>query len=86
MFELLRAVDPPASATEATRQVRAAVKETAARLRNTAAVCRRSYIHPAVIDAHTAGTLQEIRNGRHSSAAREWLSDDELGLMTLLER
>jgi DNA topoisomerase IB len=29
-------------------------------LGNTAAVCRRSYIHPAVIEAHKEGTLAAI--------------------------
>lgn len=85
-FELLHGVDPPSSPTEATRQVREAVKETAARLRNTAAVCRRSYVHPVVIEAHTDGTLQAITNGRHPAATRRWLSDVELGLLTLLKQ
>ena len=85
-FELLRHVDLPNSPAEAIRQVREAIKETASRLRNTAAVCRRSYVHPSVIEAHLDGTLRGVGKGRHSAAEREWLSDEELGLLTLLKR
>jgi len=46
---------PPESATAAKRQVAAAVKVVAERLRNTPAVCRSSYIHPAVLEAYAAG-------------------------------
>lgn len=35
------------------------VKEVAAGLGNTPAVCRKAYIHPAVMDSFRAGTLHE---------------------------
>lgn len=38
------------------RHVLAAIRIVAERLRNTPAVCRSSYIHPAVLDAYVAGT------------------------------
>jgi DNA topoisomerase-1 len=37
--------------------VTGAVKEVAAVIGNTPAVCRASYIHPAIIEAYHAGTL-----------------------------
>jgi DNA topoisomerase-1 len=40
------------------RGVVQAVKEVAQQLGNTAAVCRKSYIHPAVFDAYLQGGLQ----------------------------
>ena len=45
----------PTSATNARKQVLAAVKVVAERLRNTPAVCRSSYIHPAVLEAYSQG-------------------------------
>jgi DNA topoisomerase-1 len=47
--------EPPTSATEARRGVSAAIKEVAAQLSNTPAVCRSSYIDPRVIDRFSEG-------------------------------
>jgi DNA topoisomerase-1 len=50
--------------------VRQAIKHTAQQLGNTAAICRRCYVHPAVIKSFSDGSLIEIfdsigsRNGR----------------------
>jgi DNA topoisomerase I len=44
---------------ESRKALLAAVRATAARLGNTAAVCRKSYIHPAVLDAHLDGRLAD---------------------------
>lgn len=46
-----------ASATEAKRQANEAIAAIARRLGNTPAVCRKSYVHPAVVDAFLAGEL-----------------------------
>jgi DNA topoisomerase-1 len=46
-----------ATASEAKRQANAAIAAIAQRLGNTPAVCRKSYIHPAVVDAFLAGEL-----------------------------
>jgi DNA topoisomerase-1 len=48
---------PAGSATERRRVLLAAVDDVAARLRNTRAVCRASYVHPAVLRAWDDGTL-----------------------------
>ena len=42
---------------KAKRNITAAVKQVAARLNNTVAVCRKSYIHPAVMNAYLEGRL-----------------------------
>jgi DNA topoisomerase I len=47
----LRELAPVASGSDVNRQLLLAVRLVADRLGNTAAVCRKSYIHPAVIDA-----------------------------------
>ena len=43
------------SAAEAKRQVVRAIEVVARRLGNTRSVCRKSYIHPAILDAYAAG-------------------------------
>jgi DNA topoisomerase-1 len=48
---------PCASAAEAKRNLNTCVKAVSAVLGNTAAVCRRAYIHPAVMEAYAAGRL-----------------------------
>ena len=53
----LRDLGPALSASHAKRQLAAAVKRVAAELGNTMAVCRRAYIHPAVIAAYQEGSL-----------------------------
>ena len=47
------------SETEAKRNVVQAIDRVAKRLGNTRAVARRSYVHPAVVDAYLDGTLGE---------------------------
>ena len=53
----LRALGAADGARAAKRNVTRAVKEVAARLGNTPAVCRRCYIHPAIVRAYVDGRL-----------------------------
>jgi DNA topoisomerase I len=64
----LRALEPPASASEGKRSVTSAIDSVAAQLRNTRAVCRKCYVHPAVIDAYLAGHLQKAMQGLRDEA------------------
>jgi DNA topoisomerase I len=48
------------SETEAKRTLVAAIDQVARKLGHTRAVCRRSYVHPAVIDTYLAGSLASI--------------------------
>jgi DNA topoisomerase I len=77
-MRLLAAVPVPERRTEAAlRRCRnAVVDEVAASLRNTPAVCRKSYINPAVFDAWQAGRLR--RRGANGKSAQ--------ALLTLLSR
>jgi DNA topoisomerase I len=45
------------------------VKQVAAKLRNTPAVCRKSYINPAVFDSWRTGVIHKVFNGSLSLAA-----------------
>ena len=64
------------------RAVAAAMRSVAARLRNTPAVARSSYVHPAIIAAYEDGELSPaLIRGRQ----RERLTAPETGLMRFLE-
>ena len=74
-----------------TKDVARAVAEVAARLRNTPTVCRKCYIHPAVLAAYTDGTLTlpaaatgtqaKRRSGRRTGGA---LRPEEAAVLALL--
>ena len=66
MARFLRASGQFENATKAKRLMSAAVKEVAAALGNTPAVCRKSYIHPAVAAAYLGGGCR--RPGKSSGA------------------
>jgi DNA topoisomerase-1 len=83
-LHILRAFDPPESATAATRQQREAIKDTAAQLRNTPTVCRRSYIHPLVLEAHREGLLADMFEALDDADLDPWLSEDEHAMLELL--
>ena len=67
--------------TEARRQVVEAVAAVAQRLGNTPAVCRKCYVHPAVVDAFLAGELEALPPTR----ARKGLRREEVALLYFLE-
>jgi DNA topoisomerase I len=50
-------------------QIAEVVKQVAAKLRNTPAVCRKSYINPAVFDSWRSGLIHKVFNGSLSLAA-----------------
>ena len=54
---LLAGLPVPETKAAGEKAVAGVVKAVAAELGNTPAVCRKSYVHPAVIDAFLAGTL-----------------------------
>ncbi len=67
-------------------QLVAAIDEVAEQLHNTRAVCRKYYVHPAVIDAFEAGELSGVRSRRRTPRAPHTLSADERALIALLRR
>jgi len=56
---LLACAEPASSAAHGRRVVKAASENVAQYLGNTATICRNSYIHPIVVHAYFAGTLQD---------------------------
>lgn len=84
---MLREFEPYGSATEAKKNVVEAIKAVAARLGNTPSVCRKCYVHPAVLDAYLSGAMFE---GLKAEVKREVnrqiaaLRDEEISLLDLL--
>jgi DNA topoisomerase-1 len=75
------------SMAEAKRNVVKAIDSVAKRLGNTKAVCRKCYIHPAVVDAYLDGvTIRDVRVRSRRSATNGTLEPEELALVRLLER
>ncbi|MCA1736846.1 MAG: DNA topoisomerase IB [Actinobacteria bacterium] len=65
------------------RELLTAIDQVAEVLGNTRAVARSSYVHPAVSEAFTSGSLDQIW---HGSRAGRWLSRGESTLLKLLEQ
>ena len=76
------------SATHAKRNVLAAVDAVAGILGNTRSVCRKCYIHPAIIDGYSDGSLLRAL-GSHASngrAAADTFARTESAVLTYLQR
>ena len=85
----LASMDPPKSERAAKRNVNRAVEVVAESLGNTAAIARKSYIHPQVIEMFLDGTLasaweRPLPKRSPSHAAR--LRNDEQRLLRLLKQ
>jgi DNA topoisomerase I len=73
--QLLRGFEPSRSQSEARRNIVRAVEDVSRRLGNTKAVCRKSYIHPGVLDAYFDGSLLKVSD-----------KDPEVAVLALLRR
>jgi DNA topoisomerase-1 len=84
MARYLAISEPFTSATQAKRVMSAAVKKVATALGNTAAVCRKSYIHPAISDAYLSGAfaLKVVEDSNSSKSAGLW--PEEVAVLALL--
>jgi DNA topoisomerase-1 len=71
----LREFDDFDSQAAAKRNITKAIEHVAERLGNTKTVCRKCYIHPAVIDAYLDHSLRETLNARTERDLRESLTN-----------
>lgn len=78
-------VEPAAHEADAKQKIAAALERVADRLGNTPAVCRKAYVHPAVIDTYTRRRRMPARKsaGGRSSGA---LSREERFALRFVER
>jgi DNA topoisomerase I len=86
----LRAMGPPASKGEADRNIIRAIDEVSERLGNTRAVCRKYYVHPAMIEAYYLGrTIPFTAEGAGEKAPRgkrvAALRREELAVLQFLQ-
>ena len=81
--QALDSAELPASETAAKRGIVNAIDQVASVLGNTRAVCRSSYIHPAVLDAYRGGVTLSRVAAAHGPRG---LTDAEARLVSLLKR
>lgn len=75
------------SATQAKHNLRGAIDTVATRLGNTAAICRKCYIHPEVVDCYLEGTLHEAidKAGQRTDRAAPGLGAEEAAVLAFLK-
>ena len=74
---------------QAKKNVVAAIERVSKALGNTPTVCRKSYIHPQVIDAYMDGSLVEQINGEIDKAFQaqyEQLTPEEILILAFLKQ
>ena len=84
MARALKDIGAFESAAHAKRCLRAAVSQVASALGNTPAVCRKSYVHPAVVDSYLDASLLAV--AAEPPDAAPGLRPDEVFLLALLRR
>jgi DNA topoisomerase-1 len=71
---------------QARQEIGSAIKQVAQVLGNTPAVCRKSYIHPAILEEFAAGRLTPPRTPVYQLLSRSGLSFSERELLHFLRR
>lgn len=86
--QLLREFEAYVSEREAKRNIVQAVETVAKRLGNTKAVCRKCYIHPAILDAYLDGSMLRTvaQRARQLARADGRLRHEEATVLSLLQR
>jgi DNA topoisomerase-1 len=87
--DLLRGMEPFETETQAKKNVVEAIKAVAAKLGNTPSVCRKCYVHPAVLEAYLGGITAEAAKreiDREIAAHESALHEEERALVELLEQ
>jgi DNA topoisomerase-1 len=75
------------SQTQAKKNVVQAIKDVAARLGNTPSVCRKSYVHPLVLDTYFSGAMiKTVKRKVEEEVAAQALREEEVALLQLLQK
>lgn len=82
--KILNDLGPAENQTAAKKNVVEAVKQAATHLGNRPATCKKYYIHPAILDAYTEGTLFEVMRNAQPQDDPNGLSREEVAIMQLL--
>ncbi|MEO6802631.1 MAG: DNA topoisomerase IB [Granulicella sp.] len=84
----LREFEAFTSETQAKKNMVQAIASVAAHLGNTPSVCRKCYVHPALLECYTSGTMAEKLEqlvGKKASRSRYALQPEECAVMHLLQ-
>ena len=87
--DLLREIGPFETVAQAKKNVAEAIKKVASRLGNTPSVCRKCYVHPAVLEAYMGGISPEAAKeklDKEIEKATGTLREEESALLHLLEQ
>jgi DNA topoisomerase IB len=84
----LSVIEPAPSQRQVKRQINDVVDAVAARLVNTRAVCRSSYIHPKVFEGFESGALSGLMKMRpsRSKTLTRWMDEDEIRVQRWLKK
>lgn len=86
---MLREFEPFESDSQAKKNVVRAIEAVAKRLGNTPSVCRKCYVHPAVLESYLDGAMMETvehRVEREMEERSQALRQEEFALLHLLEK
>lgn len=84
---LLRICELPESDRDRKREITGAIERVAERLGNTPAICRKSYVHPGIIQAYTDGALAPLMGGSglpSGDGSGDGLSEEERAFLAFL--
>lgn len=81
----LQEIGESSSKTEAKKNIVAAIRTAAAKLGNRVATCRAYYVHPAVPESYTGGTLLQVM-AEAETTRDEGLSADERAVLAVIRR
>jgi DNA topoisomerase-1 len=86
--KLLRDYESVDSEAHAKKNIVEAIEQVAKRLGNTRAVCRKCYVHPAVIDAYLDGSMMKTvaQRARRTARAVGRMTESEAVVLGLLQR
>lgn len=83
---LLHECAPCASERQAKHTITKIISSVAEQLSNTPAVCRKSYVHPAVLNAYSSGTLHQLMQKALRARPCPGMLPEESAMVALLER
>ncbi|PLS79808.1 MAG: DNA topoisomerase I [Chloroflexi bacterium] len=84
----LQAAEPYEKESQAKKNIVAAIQSVSERLGNTPSICRKCYVHPAILDAYLEGTIidaLEQRIEQEIADAPHGLKPEERAVMNLLQ-
>ncbi|MFL5449185.1 MAG: DNA topoisomerase IB [Gemmatimonadales bacterium] len=85
-IEALTKIGPFSTQRNAKSNVLKAIDKVAEQLNNTRSVCRKYYVHPAVLESYMEGNLLEHLGNGSKQGAKDDLAADEVAVVRLLQR